>query len=315
MSWESTLKKITSDTALKAAAEWVDKPINLRLINNQINCVYRFEYQNKGYYLRITHEKIRSFEDVAAAIDFQNHLFQKNAPVPQPVQSKHHRFIECIRQDELEFFVHVCFEVPGNIMHFNHTEKSTYHTWGKSLALLHLASQSYHPKENIFKSWEDLWQETGDYAKQESPQIQYLHQQINAWFTKAPRTQSNFGLTHADHRQGNVLYDGQQVHIIDFDEPVYHWFMTDIARPLLDLCNEPQEKWKPLFDLYVEGYRSVLPISNDDLKALNWCVQMKSLDIYLWCKNNWFEETAPGGKSRDQWLSELKQMALTPLFN
>jgi hypothetical protein len=47
MKWEKTLKRITEQTAYHAAALWVDKPMGLKLINNQINYVYRFEDKHK----------------------------------------------------------------------------------------------------------------------------------------------------------------------------------------------------------------------------------------------------------------------------
>ena len=47
---------------------------------------------------------------------------------------------------------------------------------------------------------------------------------------------------------------------------------------------------------------------------INRFTQMKSLGIYLWCKHHWCEPTAPGGKDRDQWLRELRDMVLTPIF-
>ena len=314
MKWEATLKKITDRTAFHAASIWVEKPIKLTLINNQINCVYRFEGNNQSYYLRITHEHIRSCQELNAAIDFQQHLFVNRAPVCQPIVSKMNRLLETVNQGDLDFLAHVCLEVPGITMHFDHTEKAAYYTWGKALALLHQASQAYQPKEHRFISWKDLWKETGDYANKDSSDIQKLYHQIDIWFQTHTATALNFGLTHGDHRPENVLYDGKNIHIIDFDEPVYHWYMADIAKPFLDLCNKPYSTWKHLFDWYIEGYCSILPLANDELQTINWFTQMKSLDIYLWCKNNWFEPTAPGGKPRDQWLSELRHMAITPLF-
>jgi hypothetical protein len=54
MIWETTLKKITDKTANHAAQKWVKNPTHLKLINNQINCVYRFESNGQGFYLRMT---------------------------------------------------------------------------------------------------------------------------------------------------------------------------------------------------------------------------------------------------------------------
>ena len=239
MVWEKTLKKITDKTAYEAASLWVDKPINLILVNNQINCVYRFENETQGYYLRVTHEDIRSPQELLAAIDFQRHLAINKASVCEPIVSKMGRFLESVQQDGLNFLAHVCLEVPGQVMDFEHTEKNAYLAWGQSLALLHRASQTYEPKEHRFLTLRDLWDETSEYVKKEGQDIQRVYHQITRWFHTHAATALNFGLTHGDHRPGNVLYDGKQIHIIDFDEPVYHWYMADIARPCLDLCNKP----------------------------------------------------------------------------
>lgn len=314
MMWEQTLKRITDVTACKAAQQWVDSPEKLTLINNQINCVYRFEHNNQGFYLRLTHEDIRTADDLAGAIDFQHHLWQQKVPVCQPLLSRQNRFIETIWQDNLYFLAHVSQEVPGSIMHFDYADKKPYFIWGQALAKLHSASQTYQNKTHAFKNWQDLWQETQGYLTQEDEDIKALYSSIDNHLQSFTANSANFGLTHADHRPGNVLYDGNHIYIIDFDEPVYHWFITDIAKPFLDLCQTPYSNWQQKFAGFLEGYRTIMPISEEELSHINWFVQMKSLDIYLWCKNNWFEPTAPGGKPRDVWLQELRHMALTPLF-
>ncbi|KTD03425.1 phosphotransferase [Fluoribacter gormanii] len=314
MVWEDTLKKISNNTAFKAALQWADNPVNLQLVNNQINCVYRFESEGKGFYLRITHEKIRPQKELLAAIDFQQHLFQMDAPVCEVLKSKNGSYIETVVQEELHFLIHVCSEVPGTIMHFGYEVKNVYEHWGQALARLHRAAESYQANGHHFRSWSDLWSETADYLVYENSAIQDLFHTIDEHFRAFKINNVNFGLTHGDHRPGNVLFDGKQIHFIDFDEPVYHWFMADIAKPFLDLCGIPYSKWAAKFAWMIEGYQSIFPIDGQLLHAINDFSQMKSLDIYLWCKNNWHEPTAPGGKPREQWLNELRHMAFTPLF-
>ncbi|VEB36895.1 phosphotransferase enzyme family protein [Legionella cherrii] len=315
MVWEDTLKKISNKTALEAASQWVDRPHNLQLINNQINCVYRFESAGKGFYLRMTHEQIRPQKELLAAIDFQQHLLQNDAPVSDVLVSNNGCYIESVRQDELFFWAQVCSEVPGTIMHFGYEGKNTYFLWGQALARLHRAAGTYQAKGHHFRSWQDLWNETADYLADEETAIQDLFHSLDQRFGYFTPNKVNFGLTHGDHRPGNVLFDGKQIHFIDFDEPVYHWFIADIAKPFLDLCSRPYAEWAEKFAWMIEGYQSILPIDAHLLQSINDFSQMKSLDIYLWCKYNWFEPTAPGGTPRAQWLNELRQMAFTPLFN
>lgn len=313
MNWQSTLRKITDETALHASSHWVQHPLNLTLINNQINCVYRFQDGHDGYYLRMTHESIRPRADLEAALDFQAHLFLQGAPVCESVPNKKGALIEEIQQDDLTFLAQVCREVPGQIITFDHTDPRVYFRWGAALAKLHQASQSYQPGQHRFKNWQDLWQETCEYAQNEDPEIQAAVHQVDAWLKAENLNSKHFGLTHADHRPGNVLFDGSAIHFIDFDEPVYHGFMSDIARPFLDLPHPSDAQKTALLEAYLKGYRSVLALSDEAIQSIPIFAQMKSLDLYLWSKNNWHEPTAPGGKSQAQWLRELRAKLLIPI--
>ena len=313
--WHQTLEKINPlTTPLKAAARWGADKNSLTLINNGINLVYRFEHSGKGAYLRITHPLIRPRSELDSALDFQCHLFKCGVPVCQPIFSQEGHYIEDIHQDELLFLSHVNEQVTGEIITFTHENKHAYITWGKSLAKLHSAAHHYQPKEHHFKDWTHLWNETATYLNLEDSFIKDEYQAIDSWIKTFPQTRDNFGLTHADHRTGNVLYDGEEVYLIDFDEPIYHWFLSDIARPLLELSPLTFSTWHQKFDWYLEGYQSIRPLSKDDLKNISWFSRMKALDIYLWCKNNWKDKSSPGGRDTNQWLKELRSLILNPIF-
>lgn len=72
-----------------------------------MNCGARWNACNGVMYID-THEQIRPRKELDAAIDFQQHLFIAGAPVCPVMTSKHARFIELIKQDELAFLAHVC---------------------------------------------------------------------------------------------------------------------------------------------------------------------------------------------------------------
>lgn len=314
--WDQTLKKINhSITPQKAATLWGADPSSVKLVSEGINLVYRFETNNFVKYLRITHEKIRNYTELISAIDFQKHLFQLGVPICQAVESSRHNFVEEVVQDDLTFLAHVCKEVPGQIIHFDYSEQDIYVTWGQSLAKLHLAAKQYRPGPQCqFKNWQDLWEETFGYLKLEDEIIKREFQNIDVWLKTLVQDRENFGLTHGDHRPGNVLYDGIQVYIIDFDEPVYHWFVADIARPFLDLCDKPFNLWRDKFLGFIEGYRKLLPITNNQIKNISWFLRLKNLEIYLWVKNNWQDPVAPGGGSSEAWLAQLRRVIENPEF-
>lgn len=313
--WDSTLKKIDHHKTPQIATElWGGDVETLMLISNGINLVYRFEYRRKGMYLRITHPKIRSPDELAGAIDYQRHLQHFGAQVCEPLLSRQGNYIEEIIQGDLVFLAHAAKEVPGVTANFSHSNQYFYENWGKELANLHFAARHYQPPNNFtFKTWQDLQNELVSYLKSENKVINDEFYKINEYFSKLLQDSNNYGLTHGDHRHQNVLYDGKEIYIIDFDEPVYHWFGADIARPFLIISHEPLIEWTNKLSWYLEGYNSILPLSRSDIEQLPWFIRMKTLEIYLWTKNNWHDPTAPGGNSTKIWLSELEKAIQSPI--
>lgn len=304
--WELTLKKLTDETAKKAMLKWCDKPMNIKLIANAINCVYRFECQNKAYYLRITHEKIRSLIQLKSALDFQDYLYNREVPICKPIKSLNHAFIEFVKQDNLIFMTHVCEEVPGQEMHFYHKDLEVYFNWGNALAIFHQASSKYSPaSEFSFLTWEDLKKEMNQYIDSEEKEIQKIYRDIQEWLASQKMTDESYGLIHGDMREANVICDNKSIYFIDFDEPVYHWWSQDIARAFLNSVSEKIDLWREPFLHFISGYKSQKNLSHEQLHQIPWLIKNKMMDIYLWTKNNWKDPIVPGGGDTKNWLMQL----------
>ncbi|MCK4870408.1 MAG: phosphotransferase [Gammaproteobacteria bacterium] len=307
------LKKLDhATTPQKAIALWGGDVSTLELINDGINVVYRFEVNKEGCYLRITHPSIRTMSELSSAIDYQNHLFLQGAPVCHPLKSRYDSYLEEIQQNDMVFYVHVNNEVPGHTIDIKRDNISIHKAWGRSLAELHCAAISYEPNENCrFLSWQDLWKEMYADVKQESEIIRQAYTETDDFLKTLIKNPNNFGLTHGDHRGANALYDNNRVHIIDFDEPVYHWFAADIACAFL--CPEPFSTWRDKFSAFLDGYSSVRQLLEADMNNISWFMRMKSLGLYTWTKNNWPHSQVPGGGNRDEWLDNIYRLIVEPI--
>ncbi len=313
--WEQTLKQINPlVTPYKAANLWQADADSLKLVSDGINLVYRFNALGQGRYLRITHPLLRSQLELQSAIDFQCYLYEQDVPVCQPIKSSLGNYIEVIRQAEQTYFAQVFAEVPGKIMHFNFAKPKPYEIWGQALAKLHQAAKYYQPKPHLqFKTWQNLWAEITAYMPISAEFIRSEYQAIDIWLKTLSLDTAHYGLTHADHRLDNILYDGRKIYIIDFDEPVYHWFSSDIARPFLNLCEQDFTKWQVKFEAFLTGYNSILVLSQAQVESIPWHIRMKNLDIYLWTKHHWHNPIAPGGGSTKRWLNQLEKLILNPV--
>ena len=89
-----------------------------------------------------------------------------------------------------------------------------------------------------------------------------------------------FGLIHCDLRLANLLIDGKEVKVIDFDDCGFGWYMYDAATPVSFYEHEPQvpgliESWKA-------GFRRVMPLSKQDEAEIPTFVMLRRLLLVAW---------------------------------
>lgn len=89
-----------------------------------------------------------------------------------------------------------------------------------------------------------------------------------------------FGLIHCDLRLANLLIDGTEVKVIDFDDMGFGWFMYDAATPVSFYEHEPQVP--ALIQAWVRGYRSVAPLSAEDEAEIPTFVMLRRLLLVAW---------------------------------
>lgn len=302
--WNELLHRMPESIAQLAMERWGGQ--KLCLVSCGINRVYSFERDQRCYYLRISHCQLRSEAAMLAAIHYQQHLYQTGVTVCQPIMSKHGLWVESMNQGADVFLASVCLGVAGKSMRFDHTDVASYEQWGRTLGQLHNAAQDYDATMHSYATWQQSLVELQGYAKHEAVAIQYVLQTVTDFFENRLHTTIDYGLTHGDHRKGNVLFDGKHVTIIDFDLPCWHWFSEDVFRPFFSTIMKDQLCWQNKWRPYIEGYLSVRPKNCLDLDSFVKHLQLKALEIYLWTKNNWSDATAPGGIDTKTWLTMIQ---------
>jgi Ser/Thr protein kinase RdoA (MazF antagonist) len=89
-----------------------------------------------------------------------------------------------------------------------------------------------------------------------------------------------FGLIHCDLRLANLLIDGAEVKVIDFDDMGFGWFMYDAATPVSFYEHEPQVP--DLIEAWKRGYRSVAPLAPADEAEIPTFVMLRRLLLVAW---------------------------------
>src|SRR5699024_4248211 len=106
--------------------------------------------------------------------------------------------------------------------------------------------------------------------------VQLLRRRLKAYGTGSER----FGLVHADLRLANLLVDGEQINVIDFDDAGYSWYLYDFGTAVSFMENDSRlPEWQ---DAWVSGYRSVAPLSEAGEQMLATFVMLRRCMLVAW---------------------------------
>lgn len=104
----------------------------------------------------------------------------------------------------------------------------------------------------------------------------HLHQALARYGTGADR----FGLIHADMRLANLLVDGDQVRLLDFDDCGFGWFVYDLASALSFIETDPAVP--ELQAAWLAGYRAVRPLSAEDVAIIPAMILLRRMVLLAW---------------------------------
>jgi Ser/Thr protein kinase RdoA (MazF antagonist) len=89
-----------------------------------------------------------------------------------------------------------------------------------------------------------------------------------------------YGLVHADLRLANLLVDGDQTYVIDFDDSGWSWFLYDFGAAVSFFEHDPRVP--ELADAWVRGYRRERPLDAEDEAEISTFVMMRRLLLVAW---------------------------------
>jgi Ser/Thr protein kinase RdoA (MazF antagonist) len=89
-----------------------------------------------------------------------------------------------------------------------------------------------------------------------------------------------FGLIHADLRLANLIVDGSETTVIDFDDCGFSWYFYDFGAAVSFIEDDPAlPQWQ---DAWVAGYRSRRPMAAADEEMLSSFVMLRRLKLLAW---------------------------------
>ncbi len=97
-------------------------------------------------------------------------------------------------------------------------------------------------------------------------QLKLLHQAHNLAVSKLQaygKGKDRYGLIHADMMLENILVEGDEVRLIDFDDAGFGWFMHDFGTSLFFQLTE--DHYNDLYQAWLDGYQTMRPLKTEDI--------------------------------------------------
>jgi Ser/Thr protein kinase RdoA (MazF antagonist) len=94
------------------------------------------------------------------------------------------------------------------------------------------------------------------------------------------KSSERFGLIHCDMRLANLLVDGDQVKVIDFDDSGFSWHLYDAAAAVSFF--EHEKHVPELMASWVKGYRRIHTLSADEEAEIPTFVMLRRMILVAW---------------------------------
>ena len=282
----------------RAALELYQLPPHpsVKLWNLSENATYRIEdTTGRKWALRVHREGYHSKNAIASELAWLMDLRATRVVVtPLPVKGRNGELIQVVSHPQMK--------VPRHVVLFEWEEgaepgigedlEAPFEILGNVTARMHLHSRAWRRPRGFERLTWDFETSLGskphwgrwrdgmgvDVSRRDlfGRTVNLIGRRLERYGKGADR----FGLIHCDLRLANLLIDGEEVKVIDFDDCGFGWHMYDAATPVSFYEHEPQVPH--LLDAWLRGYRQVTALSAEDEAEIPTFIMLRRLLLVAW---------------------------------
>jgi Ser/Thr protein kinase RdoA (MazF antagonist) len=279
----------------EAALAFYDLPANATatMINLSENATYRIDAGGKKWALRVHREGYHSKAAIGSELAWLQALRQDGAvttPVPRKCRSG--ELIQIVALPGLAARHVVLFDWENGAEPSEAELLGPFEVLGAVTARMHLHSRGWTRPENFERlTWDfdgafgkvQHWGSWRDGMGLDESKVKLFQRAVNLIEKRLKsfgKGHERFGLIHCDMRLANLLIDGDETKVIDFDDCGFSWYLYDCATALSFIEHRPDVP--ELVDAWVKGYRTVAPLSAEDEHEIPTFVLYRRLLLVAW---------------------------------
>jgi Ser/Thr protein kinase RdoA (MazF antagonist) len=261
------------------------EPGEVELVSVSENVTFRVVDRNDGadYVLRLHRPGYHTHEALDSERIWTRALAEAGVRVPVPLTARDGRDYVSVHVGELDQHRRAGMTrwIPGELLEdvLAHAEVADlYERWferlGAMMAAMHVQSSAWRTPATFQRHALDVdgllgeapfWGPFWDHPKLSPAERGLLlgaRERIRGALDRYGRDAATYGVIHADLHASNLLVDGEQLTVIDFDDTAFGWYLYDIA-VALKRC-EDRSDFAAIEAAFFRGYRTTRPISESE---------------------------------------------------
>lgn len=263
------------------------------MINLSENATYRVDAGGRKWALRVHREGYHSKRAIGSELAWLMALRQDGAvTTPKPVKGRDGEIIQSVTLPGLAQRHAVLFDWETGAEPDESELLGPFVVLGAATARMHLHSRGWtRPKDFERLTWDfdgafgkvqhwGSWRDGMGLDAKKTTLFQHAVDLIEKRLQAFGKGHERFGLIHCDMRLANLLIDGQETKVIDFDDCGFSWYLYDCATALSFIEHRPDVP--QLIEAWVKGYRTVAALSAEDEHEIPTFVLFRRLLLVAW---------------------------------
>ncbi|MGV3618071.1 MAG: phosphotransferase enzyme family protein [Fimbriimonas sp.] len=298
--------------ARAALKEFGVVPTEIASLVHAENTTFRVDSDQGRFCLRISRPGYQSTSNIRSEIAFLAALRGADFRVPDPWQS---RLVTAAVPEVPEGRDCVLFRWMDGEFRRRDPRMSVADARlvGRTMGRLHAFAEGWTPPEGFDRQQTHRalgprrpWPVDTPSPMVSEPDRELLLQVIaeaQALLNSLPQDSAYFGLLHADLHVGNLLFEGEDLNVIDFDDTGWGFWMHDFSAALA--YETERDEYEAIRDAMFEGYAEARPLPPRARELLSPFIQLRFFGV-----GNWVMERADNPllrKEGPEWIAGFCQ--------
>jgi Ser/Thr protein kinase RdoA (MazF antagonist) len=256
------------------------------------NATFLIQTPTARYALRIHRPNYHQKHEIESELNWLDALNAYGIAVPQAILSEQGERVQTLGLNADIVRYAVLFEWISGEMPTTEVDPKAFRQLGQINAKLHNHSKAWtHPAEfqRIIWNHETMvspqghwgnWRNAPHLKLSDHPIVEEAIERIALELAGFGKSNDRYGLIHADLRLTNLLLQGDQIAVIDFDDCGMSWYMHDLAAAIS--FNEHCAAAPEWVDNWIEGYEREAHISNEEYALIPSFVMQRRIQMLAW---------------------------------